>query len=50
MIDILPRHKWRGFLLPLSLVLRDGFGGFAGRAPYFSGSYLQARYFPRAPR
>src|SRR5437016_13543177 len=32
-----PRRKRRGFLRPLGLFFRDGFGGFLPQPPYFSG-------------
>src|SRR5213082_2773607 len=32
-----PRRKRRGFLRPLGLFSRDGFGGFLPQPPYFSG-------------
>jgi len=32
-----PRRKRRGFLRPLGLFFRDGFGGFLPKPPYFSG-------------
>src|SRR5205809_57789 len=32
-----PRRKRRGFLRPLGLLSRDGFGGFLPQPPYFSG-------------